>query len=241
MKTAEQAKRIHSDPRNIQVIAIGVAGANLTELELIATTKEQVFFLDNFAAFDLVQETIAESICDAPILSEDGAIVGIVVGGTETSEFDGILNGNVDINSLFPGGIAPGIANFQLTMAGRTFIKIKSSQKLDFYLSYTQTNPSPSRHDFLISYTETMAEFEVEVDLQARASRTSTRTSTCNISTRANASEKPSKLSRERPISTSLHTTTSPSMPAYKLKLILTFKLFWTHWLFLSLVVKMPR
>ena len=91
LKTAEQAKRIHSDSRNIQVIAIGVAGANLTELELIATTKEQVFFLDNFAAFDLVQETIAESICDAPILSEDGAIVGIVVGGTETSEFDGIL------------------------------------------------------------------------------------------------------------------------------------------------------
>ena len=166
LKTAEQAKRIHSDSRNIQVIAIGVAGANLTELELIATTKEQVFFLDNFAAFDLVQETIAESICDAPILSEDGAIVGIVVGGTETSEFDGILNGNFDIESLFPNGVAPGIANFQLTMAGRTFIKIKASQKLDFYLSYTQTNPSPSRHDFLISYTETMAEFEVEVDLQ---------------------------------------------------------------------------
>ena len=226
MKTAEQAKRIHSDPRNIQVIAIGVAGANLTELELIATTKEQVFFLDNFAAFDLVQETIAESICDAPILSEDGAIVGIVVGGTETSEFDGILNGNVDINSLFPGGIAPGIANFQLTMAGRTFIKIKSSQKLDFYLSYTQTNPSPSRHDFLISYTETMAEFEVEVDLQARASRKSTCMAFVNVC----GSDKPiSKLSRERPISTSLHTTTSPSMPAYKLKLTPTFKLFWTH------------
>ena len=166
LKTAEQAKRIHSDSRNIQVIAIGVAGANLTELELIASTKEQVFFLDNFAAFDLVQETIAESICDAPILSEDGAIVGIVVGGTETSEFDGILNGNFDIDVLFPNGVAPGIANFQLTMAGRTFIKIKASQKLVFYLSYTQTNPSPARHDFEISYTETMAEFEVEVDLQ---------------------------------------------------------------------------
>merc|ERR1712142_545565 len=172
LKTAEQAKRIHSDARNIQVIAIGVAGANLTELELIATTKEQVFFLDNFAAFDLVQETIAESICDAPILSEDGAIVGIVVGGTETSEFDGILNGNIDIEALFPNGVAPGVANFQLTMSGRTFIKIKASQKLDFYLSYSQVTPNPSRYDFKIQYTETMAGFEVEVDLQVIAGTT---------------------------------------------------------------------
>merc|ERR1711990_834127 len=82
LKTAEQAKRIHSDSRNIQVIAIGVAGANLTELEIIASTKEQVYFMDDFSTFKFVQDQIAESICNAPIVSEDGtAIVGLVARG----------------------------------------------------------------------------------------------------------------------------------------------------------------
>ena len=57
-ETIKQAEKVHSDWRNIQVIAIGVAGANLTELEIIASTKEQVFFLDDFAAFEFVQVRI---------------------------------------------------------------------------------------------------------------------------------------------------------------------------------------
>ena len=55
LKTIEQAEILHSDSRNIQVIAIGVAGANITELEIIASTKEQVYFMDDFSTFKFVQ------------------------------------------------------------------------------------------------------------------------------------------------------------------------------------------
>ena len=61
-KTIEQAKILHSDSRNIQVIAVGVAGANKTELEIIASTKEQVFFLDDFTTFAFVQVTLTISL-----------------------------------------------------------------------------------------------------------------------------------------------------------------------------------
>ena len=54
-KTKIEALRLHTDPRNIQVIAIGVSGANVKELQTIASSPEQVYFLDDFASFQLVK------------------------------------------------------------------------------------------------------------------------------------------------------------------------------------------
>ena len=88
VKTIQQAVRLHTDPRNIQVIAIGVSGANVAELNVIASSREQVYFLDDFSSFQYVQDQIAESICNAPILSTGNgtAIIGLVTEGTAVNE-----------------------------------------------------------------------------------------------------------------------------------------------------------
>lgn len=80
--TQFQANRLRLDEKNIQVIAIGVKGANATELELIATSPEQVYFLENFSDFVDVREQISSSICTAPIVGGNGNnLVAIVAQG----------------------------------------------------------------------------------------------------------------------------------------------------------------
>ena len=64
-KTKLEALRLHNDPRNIQVIAIGVSGANVKELQTIASSPEQVYFLDDFASFQLVKVDFDVELRDA--------------------------------------------------------------------------------------------------------------------------------------------------------------------------------
>ena len=166
-KTIQQATRLHADSRNIQVIAIGVAGANVAELNVIASSREQVYFLDDFASFQYVQDQIAESICNAPILSTGNgtAIVGLVTEGTGINEVDTIIGGNMDL-VMNDNGIIPGYTNFQLTMAGRSIFKLSATSELSIYMSYNQTHPSKADYDFYLPYSALMAQNTAEVQLR---------------------------------------------------------------------------
>jgi len=152
--TKVQAARLHFDKRNIQVIAIGVAGANINELREIATSPEQVFFLDDFAAFADVKEQIADTICNAPIVGGDGNdIVAIVAQGTQINGVNGIFPNNGALNH---GGRYPGYVHFKLQMAGRTTLRIYSDGEVSFYMSYNNTNPSPAAYDYTFDFTYAM-------------------------------------------------------------------------------------
>ena len=145
--TKVQALRLKADPRNIQVIAIGVAGANMEELLNIATSPEQVFFLDSFAAFADVKDQISNTICNAPIVGGNGNnLVALVAQGTE---IDGV-------DQIFPGYV-----NFKLEMAGRTTIRIFSSEEVTFYMSYSNTQPSPAAYDYTFDVTSALRDVPI--------------------------------------------------------------------------------
>ena len=96
--TNVQAARLHADARNIQVVAIGVAGAEISELNKIATSNDQVFFLENFSAFADVKEQISNSICNAPIVGGNGNnIDALVARGTNANGVSGIVPGFVHL------------------------------------------------------------------------------------------------------------------------------------------------
>jgi len=158
LKTIVQSTRLHQDPRNIQVVAIGVGGANPTELNVIASSPEQVFFLDDFEAFEFVKDQITNSICTSPILSEGNGtlIVAQVQEGTAVGEAEGILAGNLDLVG-HQNGIIPGYVNLQLDMKGRVVIDLKSSEAVEIYMSYNQTHPSSMNYDYYLPYNQGLA------------------------------------------------------------------------------------
>merc|ERR1712130_533338 len=141
--TIAAASEIHNDVRNVQVIAIGVGGgADRTELEAIATSDEMVFELDDFNVFDDVKDLISSTVCNAPITGGDteGIINIEVSSGIAVGEFDQIV---------------PGQTILQLTMLGRTQIRIKSSKRLEVYTSYTHDRPSSAIFDYSYNMTRT--------------------------------------------------------------------------------------
>ena len=102
---------MHSDSRNIQSFAIGVGpGPNYRELELIATSEDLIFVLDDFDIFDKIKALLFTTVCNAPILTgqSNGTITTIVPPA--------IMKRNSD---LLPGKVI-----MQMTMMGRTIIKV---------------------------------------------------------------------------------------------------------------------
>ena len=53
-KTANAARELRNS--GVTVFAVGVSGANRTELELIASQKEYVYFCENFTQLQTIQE-----------------------------------------------------------------------------------------------------------------------------------------------------------------------------------------
>jgi len=161
--TAVQAARLHSDPRNIQVIAIGVAGADVAELRQIATSPEQIYFLDNFAAFADVKDQISNSICQAPIVGGNGNnIIALVAQGSNINGVNGIFPNKQDFNH---GGKYPGYVHFKLEMAGRTQIVVTSSGEVTFYMSYSNAHPSQAAYDYTFDITPPMKDVDVKFNI----------------------------------------------------------------------------
>ena len=63
-------------------------------------------------------------------------------------------------------GIIPGYTNFQLTMAGRSIVKLSATSELSIYMSYNQTHPSKADYDFYLPYSAIMAQNTAEVQLR---------------------------------------------------------------------------
>ena len=63
-------------------------------------------------------------------------------------------------------GIIPGYTNFQLTMAGRTILKLSATSELAIYMAYNQTHPSDADHDFYLPYSAIMAQNQADVQLR---------------------------------------------------------------------------
>ena len=53
-KTADAARELRNI--GVTVFAVGVSGANRTELELITSQKEYVYFCENFTQLQTIQE-----------------------------------------------------------------------------------------------------------------------------------------------------------------------------------------
>ena len=139
--TLNQAQIVHDDPRNIQVISIGVGtGVNQNELNGIATSHDQVFQLEDFGVFDDVKELISDTVCNAPIVTGESDSISFltVSAATYVDQLDGYV---------------PGKTTIHLTMVGRRQIRIKSTGVLDVYSSYSHNTPSPAVHDFTTNLT----------------------------------------------------------------------------------------
>ena len=146
LNTVCQSNVIHDDPRNVQVIAIGLGygpgWANLSELKAIATSDDQVFLLDNFNTLNEVKDLIAETVCNAPI-----------VAGNSGKESASLIYATVSEAVMLEGfsNEIPGEITLQLTMVGRTKISVRSGGDFDRPIligSYTHMQPSSVVHDF---------------------------------------------------------------------------------------------
>ena len=122
IKVESATQLLHSDPRNIQSFAIGVgSGPNYAELELIATSEDLIFVLDDFDIFEKIKSLLFTTVCNAPILTgqSNGTITTIVPPAITKRDSD-----------LLPGKII-----MQMTMMGRTIIKVWNKSRPYFKIA----------------------------------------------------------------------------------------------------------
>ena len=123
--TKRAADKLKADPRNIQSFAIGVAGAQMFELENIASSNEHVEMLENFDAFKKILSTVLDKVCTTGIeIHQSGKIE--IAGKSEKTESKVLV----------------------LSMNGKKSFEVSSAKKAKAYISFDNSNPSEASYDF---------------------------------------------------------------------------------------------
>ncbi|CAG5105764.1 Oidioi.mRNA.OKI2018_I69.chr1.g2431.t1.cds [Oikopleura dioica] len=128
--TKAAADRVKSDPRNIQSFAIGVAGADETELEAIATSEEHVMFLAGWGDFSAIKNNLMSKICEGNIENNNGG--DTQVGGSA---------GN------------PGKIILKIGMTGKDNYDFKANGPLTFFYHRSNPQPSPAAYEKTFNLT----------------------------------------------------------------------------------------
>jgi len=138
--TKRAADKLKADPRNIQSFAIGVAGAQMFELENIASSNDHVEMLENFDAFTKILSTVLDKVCTTGIeIHQSGKIE--IAGKTEKTESKVLV----------------------LSMNGKKSFEVSSEKNARAYVSFDNSNPSEAAYDFRFEI-EAGAKKEFSVD-----------------------------------------------------------------------------
>lgn len=160
---------------NVNIFAIGIAGANVYELNEIASEpiEDNVKFISTFSDFAQLPAEISRANCDQPA----------VVRPTDQIEINNTLPGEIRFFRPNPADISSERINLQVeVVTGQT----------DVFVSVTTSNPGPFNYDFTIQNDEVLKSLEVSkepsqlisIAVRSRLSTSARRRATGTISYR---------------------------------------------------------
>jgi hypothetical protein len=131
LETKQAAERVKYDLRNIQSFAIGVAGADKTELNNIATSPDHVDMLTGWSDFDTIKSNLYNQICEGNIENNNG-------GDTQ-------VGGN---------GGTPGKIILKIGMTGKDNFDFMGSDPLTFFYHRSNPQPGPAVYEKVFNVTD---------------------------------------------------------------------------------------
>uniref|UniRef100_H2MR52 Collagen type VI alpha 6 chain n=1 Tax=Oryzias latipes TaxID=8090 RepID=H2MR52_ORYLA len=136
--------------KGVNIFSIGVKGANMTQLEIMAgQDKSKVFFVDNFAALEGLYKNISKELCNStkPVCEKQQADLVFLVdqsGSIQTGDYDLMKNFTTELVKSFSIGqklVRVGLAQFS------------SSFQHEFYLNQFSEDTEVSEH--ILEMTQT--------------------------------------------------------------------------------------
>jgi hypothetical protein len=128
--TTAAANRVKNDPRNIQSFAIGVAGANLVELNAIGSSTSHVFMLNGWADFEPIKQNLQSMICAGNIENNNGGETQ--VGGSAGT---------------------PGKITMKIGMSGKDNYDFMADAPLTFFFHRNNPAPGPAAYEKTFNVT----------------------------------------------------------------------------------------
>uniref|UniRef100_A0A3Q2UP15 Collagen type VI alpha 6 chain n=1 Tax=Fundulus heteroclitus TaxID=8078 RepID=A0A3Q2UP15_FUNHE len=128
--------------KGVQVFSIGVEGANVTQLEIMAGDKSKVFYVDNFEALETLYKNISSVLCEStkPACEKQEADLVFLVdqsGSINTNDYSIMKNFTIELVKSFQVSkdlVRVGLAQFS------------SSFKNEFYLNRFHQEKDISSH-----------------------------------------------------------------------------------------------
>ncbi|CBY10837.1 unnamed protein product [Oikopleura dioica] len=126
------ADLLKADPRNIQSFAIGIDGANMAELQAIATTDPgHIEMLKNWSDFGPIKKNLQSKVCEGSVENNSGG--NTQVGGS---------------------GGSPGKIILKIGMSGKDNFDFTANAPLTFFYHRSNPQPGPAVYDQIFNFTD---------------------------------------------------------------------------------------